>query len=203
MISQRNDNHVAEGAELLTGKYRDKPVISGILKALLGGVQTLERELWVLLWGWVLEHEGYHASGQQLDDLGAIVGQPREGRSDADYILAIRLRIRVLRSKGRAEDILQVATLINPAATYVEGFPLGWEVSIYDVPNGGDIIRLLTQAKAATSYGVLLTSTWNEASVFKFDQAGQNTNLFGSSTAGGPDERFPAALATNPPYQRS
>jgi hypothetical protein len=158
LIPQRNDAHVDEGLELLTSKYRDKPIVRAILAALLSRVQVLEEELWQVLWGWVLTHYGYTASGQQLDDLGAIVGQPREGRSDADYVLAIRLRIRINRSNGRSEDVLQVAKMIDPSATYLEGYPLGFEVSIYEVNNGWDIIRMLAQTKAATSYGQLLTS---------------------------------------------
>ena len=201
MIPARNDTHVDEGLELLTSKYRDKPIVRAILASLLARVQVLEEDLWQVLWGWVLTHYDHTASGQQLDDLGAIVGQPREGRSDADYLTAIRLRIRINRSKGRSEDVLQVAKLIDPNATYVEGYPLGFEVSIYNVTNGGDIVRMLAQTKAATSYGVLLTSSWDATNVFSFEHAGLNNQVFGSVTAVDPDRRFPAALPTNPAYR--
>lgn len=209
MISQREDEHVAKGLELLTDRYKGKAVIEALLTSYLNRVQELEDELWNLLWGWVLEwvdpddeFNVYNAEGKQLDDLGEIVGEPRDGREDDAYIPAIKLRIRINRSKGQSEDMVQISHLINAAATYLEYFPLGWEVSIYNITTSPTIIRLLAEAKAASSYGVLLTSTWAEANVSKFDNAGDNVKLLGSTTTGGPDVRFPAALPTNPAYIR-
>lgn len=197
MIPDRNDATVAEGIALLTEQFKGKPNIEALLSAGLRRVQTLEDEVWIAIWAWVLDY----AEFQQLDDLGAIVGQAREGRTDDQYRYAIRVRIRVNRSKGRAEDVLQVATLLDAAATYVEYFPLAWEVSIYSTTEGGHFIRLLTQAKAASSYGVLLTSSWAESAVFKFDHAGASANVWGTANSGGPDVRWPAALPTNPGYR--
>jgi hypothetical protein len=190
MIPQREDEHVETGLALLTEQFKDAATVRAILTALLNRVQELEDETWDLLWGWVL---GY-AEGQQLDDLGAIVGQLREGRNDDDYRDAIVIRTRVNRSKGRASDMTDVLALLDPASTYLEYFPYAWEASLYDVPNGGDIIRLISQAKAAGSYGVLLTSTWVESGVFKFG------GPFPSSTGGAADTTFACALPSNPTY---
>jgi hypothetical protein len=208
VISQREDEHVETGRALLTDAFKDKAVVEGILKSHLNQAHELEQEIWRLIWGWVLEWTDpddptntWNAEGQQLDDLGAIVGQLREGRTDADYIVAIRIRAAVNRSQGRSADMVKIANLMSSLATYVEYFPLAWEVSLYNVANGGDLIRLLTKAKPAGSYGVLLTSNWAEANVFKFDRSGQNTKVFGSVTSGTPNVRFPAALPTNPAYR--
>lgn len=207
MISQREDAHVATAADTLTSLFKDKPKVQALLASYTARIQTLEADLWQLLWGWVLQHDTYNASGKQLDDLGAVVGQPREGRSDADYIIAIKVRIRVNRSHGKAVDVIEVARLINALATYVEYPKLSWEVSIYNVTNSGDIIRFLTQTKAASSYGVLLTSTWAEANVFKWDWttplSGTNHRWGAGPYTGGPDNRWAAAFPTNPPYRRS
>jgi len=202
MISQRDDAHVAKGLALLTEQFKGKPVIEALLSAPLGRVQRLEDEIWVALWGWVLDY----AEGQQLDDLGVIVGQPREGRSDEDYKFAIRVRIRVNRSQGKAEDVIQVARLLSSVSTYVEYFPLGWEVSIYNILNSGDVIRLLTETKAASSYGVLLTSTWAEEDVFKWDYlvgTPVTTSTWDYTTAAEESQKWPAALPTNPAYRRA
>lgn len=209
MISQRDDAHVAEGLALLTGMYQGKPVTEAILTALLNKVQTLEVDVWDCIWGWVLEwldpadpNNYFIPTGTALDDLGAIVGQPREGRIDEEYVDAIRLRARINRSKGRAEDVIQVAALLDEDATYVEHYPLGWEVSAYERDNGGDISRMLAQTKAASSYGVFLTSNFPEAEVFKFDRQPNSTYDFGSAQALGSAPKFPAALPTNPVYRR-
>lgn len=202
MISQRDDAHVAEAIALLTEQFKGKPVIEALISSAVGPVQRLEEELWRMLWAWTVDH----AEGNQLDDLGVVVGEAREGREDEDYRTGIRLRIRVNRSMGRSSDMVEIAAMINADATYVEYFPLGWEVSIYNVTNGGDIIRLLTQAKAATSYGVLLTSNWPEEEVFKFDYlaAESVTDATWDYTVDAEvGFKWPAALPTNPPYRRS
>ncbi len=210
MISTREDDHVATSLELLTERFKDKAVIQALLTAVANRADDVEEALWTLLWGWVLEHIDpddptniHNAEGNQLDDLGAIVGQLREGRSDAGYVDAIKLRVRINRSQGRSEDMVQIAELISELATYVEYFPLGWEVSIYDIDNGGDLIRLLGQAKAAGSYGVLLTSNFDESTVCKFDYAGDDVNVFGSTYSATPEVLWPTALPTYPAYRRS
>ncbi len=202
MISERNDEHVAQAVALLTEQFKGKLNIEGILVAAVTPVQKLEAELWILLWAWTVDY----AVGLQLDDLGVVVGEAREGREDENYRTAIRLRVRINRSMGRASDMVEIAAMINELATYVEYFPLAWEVSIYDVETGGDIIRMLTQAKAASSYGVLLTSDWPEEEVFKFDYLDSEsvTDATWDYTIDAEvGYKWPAAFPTNPPYRRS
>ena len=71
MISQREDEHVETGLDFLTEQFEGKPVIEAILSAALARVQTLEEELWIVMWGWVLDY----AEGDQLEDIGAIVSR--------------------------------------------------------------------------------------------------------------------------------
>lgn len=52
------------------------------------------------------------ATGEALDRLGAIVGEAREGRSDATYRYWIRARARANRSAGRINDLLAVLKLV-------------------------------------------------------------------------------------------
>ncbi len=207
MIGPREDDHITTGLEKLTETFKDQPVIEAMLSAFLRQADELEEQLWLLMWGWVLEyvHEDgtYNAYGAQLDDIGVIVGQLREGREDDDYIAALKLRIRINLSKGRSSDMVAIAALLDEEITYIEYFPLAWEVSRYDISNGGDITRMLAQAKAASSYGVMLTSSFDEANVFKFDNAGADVNLFGSVYSAAPDVRFPQAIPTTPVYRRS
>ncbi len=207
MISQREDDHITTGLEKLTETFKNQPVIEAMLRAFLRQADELEEQLWLLMWGWVLEYvhpDGtYNAYGKQLDDIGAIVGQLREGREDDDYVAALKIRIRINLSKGRSSDMVAIAALLDEDMTYVEYFPLAWEASLYNISNGGDISRMLAQAKAASSYGVILTSDFDEANVFKFDNAGADVHLFGSVTSDTPDVRFPQAIPTTPVYRRS
>lgn len=52
------------------------------------------------------------AIGEQLDIIGRIVGQDREGLSDDDYRRYIRARIAANNSDGTIEDLLTVAFLV-------------------------------------------------------------------------------------------
>jgi hypothetical protein len=50
--------------------------------------------------------------GDQLDGIGSIVGEERLGRTDADYRIALKARIRINVSRGTIEDIYSLLALI-------------------------------------------------------------------------------------------
>jgi len=52
------------------------------------------------------------AEGVQLDVIGAVVDQPRNGLSDDDFRRYCRARIAVHRSNGVVEDLIRIAALI-------------------------------------------------------------------------------------------
>jgi len=60
-----------------------------------------------------------NASGKQLDLIGAIVVEKREGRSDADYRSAITLKIFKNTSRGFVEDVVEILTVITEATKVV------------------------------------------------------------------------------------
>lgn len=57
------------------------------------------------------------ATGLQLDRIGDLVGEPRRGRSDADYRQAIYVRIAANRSGGQADTVLGILANITLAPT--------------------------------------------------------------------------------------
>lgn len=169
MIPSRVASHPDEAALLLTERWRGKLVTEGLLRALVKPCDGIESAAWDTLEGRVLGALG--CQGYWLDAIGSLVTEPRNARIDGAYEAAIRVRIRVNRSQGRAVDVIDVARLLDTLATYVEYFPLAWEVEIYDTPYGGDFARLLAETKAITSYGVLLTSNWPVSDVSQFTDA--------------------------------
>ncbi len=166
MIPVRVASHPDEAALLLTERWKDKLVTEGLLRSLVKPCDGIEAAAWDTLEGRVLGAPT--CQGYWLDAIGSLVTEPRNGRDDAPYEAAIRVRIRVNRSQGRAIDVIEVARLLDTLATYTEYFPLAWEVEIYDTPYGGDFARLLAETKAITSYGVLLTSSWPVGDVSQF-----------------------------------
>lgn len=147
--------HVAEGKALLIEQYKKASNVNNLVATYLRPIQDLETVFWAMINGFMIGA----AVGDQLDALGALVGEARLGRSDTNYRAAVLLRVRVNRSQGLAEDIIQVANLASGnTAKYYEYYPLGFEVQIdlYSTPNV--LARMLYSTKAVSSLGVLVTT---------------------------------------------
>lgn len=97
------------------------------------------------------------AFGDLLTKLGAIVGEPRLGRTDADYRAGIRLKIRVNLSSGRATDIIAVAQLAQPlgAITYIDGLLAGFEVELLNLQSAAYVVQKLLHTRAAGTHGLV------------------------------------------------
>lgn len=180
MIPTKITTHETDAPEFLTSQFRDKAVTSALARVAARRIQKLEDAVFAAMDAFLIDS----AAGVQLEALGAIVGEPRNARLDAAYRTAIKVRIRVNRSQGRAIDVIQVARLLDPTATYLEMFPLGWEVEFYNTTSGGDYARLLSQTKAVASYGVVLTAPWpsSETSVFEDSGDASPEDVFDSAT---------------------
>jgi len=116
-------------------------------------VQEFEDAAWTLLDALNVDN----ATDDLQDKIGSLVGEPRQGRGTVEYRAAIRLRIRVNRSFGRTEDVIDVARLaaINSTPTFDEYYPAAFEVGIANLPGGASVAKLLGQARAGSVYGVL------------------------------------------------
>jgi hypothetical protein len=159
-------DHQASARALLTDMFRGKPVIEGLLDSFTGQVQELE----VAVFDVILLRLLPNAALAQLDTLGALVGEPREGRSDTDYREAIKLRIRVNRAQGKAEDVIHTASIsTDHNFQYDEWFPAGWEVTSFNIPSPNSLARLLGEAKAAGTRGTLVSSIWPVDENFVWD----------------------------------
>jgi hypothetical protein len=95
---------------------KENPITTAITQAVVTPFLDIETAYRALLAGITLDD----AIGVQLDLVGKIVGQVRNGMSDDDYRRYCRARIAVNRSRGTTEDLILVTTLaINePGAVY-------------------------------------------------------------------------------------
>ena len=104
-----NDNHVSEAQARLTAVFKGKVRIEGIIRALVEPLQEIEDVLQDML--------NYRslltAFGAQLDIIGEIVGQPRQGRSDEDYLNYIIAKIGQNTSKGTASEVIAIFNLLT------------------------------------------------------------------------------------------
>lgn len=184
-------DHVTKGLALLLQQWRLSPLLRGILATYLRQFQTLENVTWDVINSRMLAT----AIGAQLDMLGDLVGEPRKGRNDTDYRAAVRLRIRVNRSNGLAEDIIDVASQGSGGPVVYREYPnYTWEVETLNTQSPATLAAMLRQTKPAGSNGYLTYSTWPAANVSRF-----NDNLGSVAGAkfvhiGDTSQRLPAVI---------
>jgi hypothetical protein len=207
-------NIVAEGLGRLTSAFSQQPNVRGWLTVYLQPFQDLENMYWGTqqtadaqgnTYGVGLLVARFLASATQystapfnvvFDTIGAIVGQPRLGMTDPQYVTAIRLRIAVDHATGRTPEWSNFASILLRAGA-------GGPVEFLDAGQGsqfyffvGDevlidpnvVASILAGAVPNGVYGVFGYSTWPDGNDFEFSDAnnpsvtGQGT--FGDSVAG-------------------
>lgn len=158
-------DHVDQGLALLISQYRNKPRLRWWLTAYLNQVQELEQAIFDVIFGRWLDK----AVGQQLDVLGKIVKEPRLARLDdsaagpiAGYRNAIRARIRINRSEGGLQDILDVLGMITATPLlFEEQYPAFLFTEFSNVPDSDPVLLYgyLTDAKLAGVGYVMISPT--------------------------------------------
>lgn len=168
MMLERNPDHASDIRKLLIDQFKDKPIIEAILASYIKQVQDLEDALFqVLNDRWLST-----AEGAQLDMLGEILGEAREGRDDTDYLQALNARIKINTGSGRVEDIIAVIKgVIGPYDVHVqEYFPAAFIAAIQDpVPVTLDFFRLGVFVRSVAPAGVLAHTSYYPANPFSFD----------------------------------
>lgn len=163
----RNTQIVAQGLARLASKYVTQPNMRAMLAVYLQPAQDLEDAIWDVIEGRVLATATLYAlpeTNAVLDELGALVGQPRTGMSDAQYQAMIYLRIAVNRSTGRAVDWSRFAQILlrtsgGPAFYYDDqaGLVLGmWDMTLDPLV----VAAALARAVPNGVYGNLSYSLW-------------------------------------------
>lgn len=132
MSYEKKDNHVEEGLSKLISQFRKKPKILALTTVYIQQLQELEDALSDLL----TETNLGNAVGIHLDNIGAIVGELRLGRSDSQYRIAISARILLNTSNGTIEDVIALAiasTEILLTIEITEYFPASFNARIVEV----------------------------------------------------------------------
>ncbi|NIQ91012.1 MAG: hypothetical protein GWM98_04680 [Nitrospinaceae bacterium] len=129
MAIEHKTNHVAEGLGQLIEVLKDKPKIRKFLTVFLNQIQDLEDAFLELLIDRALDE----AVGAQLDGLGSIVGEFREGRNDTDYRLAIRVRIQILLNEATPQDLIEIfVNSTGKAVQLREYFAASFTLELFD-----------------------------------------------------------------------
>jgi hypothetical protein len=105
MTTTQITDHQTQALARLHEFHKNRTNIVAFINAITAPHQDIENAMWQLF----TERTIDTAIGVQLDDIGTIVGQPRNGLSDDDYRRHIRAKISVSQSNGRVFDIIAVA----------------------------------------------------------------------------------------------
>lgn len=167
MFPTLNTEHKAEALAFLTDHYKGKSVVEGLVKTFANRVQDLETAIWDVINGFLLSKPPV---GDQLDKIGTIVGAARGALDDTDYLALIKLQIRVNRSAGLAEDVIQVASLAlgHKADQYLDMDPAQFILEVWDLTSAMVLAGVLSHVRSTGTRGVLHYSTWVDGSDFEW-----------------------------------
>jgi hypothetical protein len=165
MIPVVDNAHAAEGSAFLTDRYRPLPNIAGLVAACMAKFQVKENDFWSFINGVQLVNAPMAGGPWDIyDKLAALVGVPggRLGRTDADLVQAIKIQIRINMSRGFAEDIIQIVSLVTGGFTYSEGDrPASFEVDIIPTTSSiaNALVAYLDAARSGGTRGTLRFAT--------------------------------------------
>lgn len=172
-------SHCERGKLRLLAQYQDKPRLAAVLCALLDEVQETEQLFADLRPNFTLDA----ALGAQLDAIGDLVGEPRNGLGPDAYRRRIRARILVNASAGRADDLIAILVLLVHGRAPVSLTPVPnaqvrlrtWNIGFDD----GTWYALMLGAAAAAGVHLVLEHQRRYLPVFGFqdsvDPAGNGT----------------------------
>ena len=135
--------HNADALARLLYQYRNSSNLQGLLTGVFG---TQTQELEDALYGILEALDIQSMEGDQLDQIGTIVGQERYGVDDVEYRVRILARIGKNVSEGDIERVISIWRLFSPESAsiqLVENFPA--EVAIYSDSSVGVGVPLLTE----------------------------------------------------------
>jgi hypothetical protein len=117
-----------------------------------------------------------NGAGAQLDAVGSIVGQPRNGMSDNRYIRWIKARILANRSSGTIPELLNILRTVSGSETVIEAreeanTTLVFRLSGFDVPYTDDLILMLLETKAGGVRVILEAANETDANTYTLDSA--------------------------------
>ena len=162
-------NHVEEAKGNLVAQFKRKVTFEKFIEVYIRQIQELEAVDFQLL-----EERGVDTSiGWQLDVLGKIVGEPRQGRSDSQYRAATKARIKLNLSNATAEDIIGlIRALAGDVRVLIwEFFPASFIAQILDPINPSlvDPYRVVGLIESGRGAGIQSIFTFGVTGSLRYD----------------------------------
>lgn len=182
IVQKTLEEHVEEAKANLLDQFKQKPNLEKLLEIYVRQIEDAERV------AFELKEERFITTsvGEQLDGIGQIVGEARQGRTDPEYRVAIATRINLNLSSGRREDIIRMILGVVGATTTVqiiEYFPAAFLAQILDPVNPlFDASQVGLFVKSAKAAGVNGITTFGVAGSYQFDIGpGLDLGLYGGA----------------------
>lgn len=159
---------VESGCDLLIEDFRDQHLIRNILRTWLRRKLEVEGVLFAMIDALRLDTTTNLAG---LAILGAYVGESQRGRTLEQFRQAIKVRIRINRSRGKAEDLIEIAALFVSSFTFREYFPAAFIVT---ANQPADLVMLADALRRAKGAGIsmqLEAATVPSDNLIKFGSA--------------------------------
>ena len=141
-------DHINDTLRLLPRQFQGGPVIETILKSYANQIQILENVFIEVWWARSIDE----ATNAALDNIGKILTEPRRDATDEAYRARLKTRIRIFRSFGRMEDILEVlrsAASLDYHIQELQPASLLIEIVNHNVSIGLVLLDLVKKARAA------------------------------------------------------
>jgi hypothetical protein len=167
-------NHVTEALDNLVQKFKGSGTLALFITSWVNEVQELEGVWFDLLQNrWIVT-----AIGAQLDGVGSIVGEARQGRSDDDYRIAIQSRVGINIGSGTAEQIIAYTKASSGASSVLltEWFPAAVIVRAITTLTTAQATIIGNTLKEIKGAGIRIDFIYGispESELKKFDTAGQ------------------------------
>lgn len=194
-------DHTEQALALLIDAYKGLPRLSGLIASITNRLQEFEDINWDVANKRLLDYTDRdgnpaHAVAAQLDTIGRIVGQGRNGQDDATYLIYIRARIFLNKSKALRGDIIKLIQLVEAQDFfYTEFYPTTVLLEFFGHTAASPLV-LIDLARQCVTGGVqivlVIPPTISAISTFAFSHEGVASDFTrgfghsGSSAYGGP-----------------
>jgi len=158
----------AEALANLIEQFKDQPNLAAFVSAFLNQLQEVEDASFQLITDRTLET----SVGVQLDNLGQIIGEERNGLSDDDYRTRLRVQILVNQSSGTVEELLAIIVLLESSVIVIKQTPPAAQtITIIDLDSDPVLLaRIIATARQGGVGTILIFTLVPAAQAFTFSQ---------------------------------
>lgn len=169
MLVQKIETHVQDALARLMQQYQGKPYIQALITALVQQIQDLEEALFDM----DADRQIYSAFGAQLDALGTLVGFPRNGLSDTQYLYFILGQIGENFSDGTIDKVISIfSNILNtPIVHERDLYPaaVGMSAGATLDPALYTIVQNMIQNSLGAGISLTYLALFDETKAFAFD----------------------------------